>query len=405
MTRVVILGGGFGGLAAAQELAGRCQVTLVDRRKWFEYLPAIHELVSGVKKPEHLRLPLAELVARMGHRFLLDEVARIEPDNHRIDLVSGGSLPYDLLIMALGGVDATQRVTGARDHARFFKSVDDCAGIGSRLAELAGKNRVFDVVVVGGGLEGVETLGEILRRFRSYESIRIHLVDGARRLLRDAPPEVDRHLRSLIQPYGVELLLQERVIEVTEGTVRLHSGREIPSDLTIWTGGIGPPPVLERSGLTGGPGEWLEVGQTLQSIEQEGLFGVGDLVSLPGGLSKQAYHALDMGRLAARNLERLVAGRSLLPFVPSAKPMLLSFGDLSGYLIWEGKVLEGTAVNLAKESVYQLVMGRFDPPSPRRSLGRLGSRLAAAGRELVWPTLSSVGRLVGMGRLRVLAWR
>ena len=127
--RVVILGGGFAGLAAARGLdADRFDVTLVDRRPAFEFLPNIHELLSGVKSPELLRLPLDRALAGLGHRFVNDTVTGIDPVERTVRVERRRRpIGYDALVVALGGVDATRGVAGVTDHAHPFKSVDDCA--------------------------------------------------------------------------------------------------------------------------------------------------------------------------------------------------------------------------------------------------------------------------------------
>jgi NADH dehydrogenase len=136
--RVLILGGGFAGLAAAIELRpDRHDVTLVDRRRWFEFLPNIHELLSGVKTPELLRLPLDRNTRCAGHTFLRDTVTEIDPVERRIATRRRTAIGYDTLIVALGGVDATRGVRGVIEHAFPFKSVQQCDRIGRRLERAA----------------------------------------------------------------------------------------------------------------------------------------------------------------------------------------------------------------------------------------------------------------------------
>jgi NADH dehydrogenase len=160
--RVVILGGGFAGLSAALELRpDRHEVTLIDRNRWFEFLPNIHELLSGVKTPELLRLPLDRTLKRAGHRFVRDTVTGIDTEKRTVSTRRRDAIGYDALIVAFGGVDATRGVPGVAEHAMPFKSVDQCHRIGKRLARLAERRKPAQVVIVGGGLEGVEALGEI----------------------------------------------------------------------------------------------------------------------------------------------------------------------------------------------------------------------------------------------------
>ena len=125
--RVIILGGGFAGLAAALELRpDRHDVMLIDRRRWFEFLPNIHELLSGVKTPELLRLPLDRNLRCAGHKFLRDTVTQIDPVERSVATRRRATIGYDALIVALGGVNATRDVRGVVEHAYPFKSVEQC---------------------------------------------------------------------------------------------------------------------------------------------------------------------------------------------------------------------------------------------------------------------------------------
>jgi NADH dehydrogenase len=390
--RVLILGGGFAGLAAALELRpDRNDVTLVDRSRWFEFLPNIHELLSGVKTPELLRLPLDRNVRRAGHTFVRDTVTAIDPVARTLATQRRPAIGYDALIVALGGVDATRGVPGVVEHAFPFKSVEQCNRIGKRLTRLAARRKPARVVIVGGGLEGVEALGEILRRHRG-SGLHVTLVEARERLLPEAPATLDAHVRELCAPYGVDFQMNAPVRSIAPEAVVLEAGRSLPSDLTIWTGGPAPPALLAECGLAP-RGAWAPVDVTLQSKGHPEIFVTGDAADLPTPLSKQGYHALDMGVCAARNAERLLAGRALIPFRPSAKPTLISFGDLTCMLVVGKRALAGPSLGAAKEAVFELVMARLDAQPWWRRLPRAAERADRAARALLWPTVSSLEAL------------
>lgn len=399
--RVLVLGGGFAGLAAARALGPeRCEVTLVDARSAFEWLPNVHELLSGVKTPELLRLPLAPLVRGAGHRFVRDEVTAIDPRARSVSTRRRRTpLRYDALVVALGGVDATRGVPGVAEHAHSFKSVEACRRIGRELARLAARRAPARVVIAGGGLEGVEALGEILRRYRGA-GLHVTLVEARERLLPEAPAELDRRVRALCAPYAVDLALGSRVRRVEAGAVLLEDGRSLSSELTIWTGGPAPPPLLAASGLAP-RGAWAPVEATLESKGHARVFVAGDAAELPAPLAKQGYHALAMGAHAARNAERSLAGRPLRPFRAPSEAMLVSFGDLSCFLVAGPLVLAGPSLAALKEAVYEREVARLDTRSWSRRLPAAARRAERAARALLWPTLTSPTALARQARLSI----
>jgi NADH dehydrogenase len=378
-------------------------VILIDRSRWFEFLPNIHELLSGVKTPELLRLPLDRNIGRAGHKFVRETVTSIDPVERTVGTRRRSTVGYDALIVALGGVDATRGVPGVVEHAFPFKSVEQCDRIGKRLTRLAARRKPARVVIVGGGLEGVEALGEILRRHRS-SGLHVTLVEARERLLFEAPAALDAHVRELCAPFEVDFQLDAPVRSIEPHAVVLEAGHSLPSDLTIWTGGPAPPALLAECGLAP-RGAWAPVDVTLQSKGHPEIFVAGDAADLPTPLPKQGYHALDMGVCAARNAERLLADRPLRPFRPSAKPTLISFGDLTCFLVIGKRALAGPSLGAAKEAVFELVMAQLDAQPWWRRLPRAAQRADRAARALLWPTVSSLEALRRQGRISLLSER
>jgi NADH dehydrogenase len=401
---IVILGGGFAGLGAALELRADHRVTLVDITPWFEFLPNIHELISGVKRPAHLRLDRQHIVERAGHVFLRDRVTAIDAAARRVELEREPALDYDALLVAVGGVNATHGVPGVDEHALPFKSVNDCARIGARLEELARSGERAELVIVGGGLEGVEALGEVLRAFRDRKCFRIHLVEARDRLLPEAAPVLDRHLRKLCAQYDVHFWTGARVARVEPDAVALDGGARLNSLATIWTGGPAAPPLLAEAGLAPRVGDWAPVEATLQAIDHPEIFVAGDSAELRVPIAKQGYHALDMGRCAARNADRLLRGRRLTRFRPAGKPMLVSFGDLTCFAASGRWVVAGPALAAAKEAVYELVMAQLDREEIWRTLPAIAERLRQAAGSLLWPSLSSIASLRRQTRIELLSF-
>jgi NADH dehydrogenase len=390
LPRVLILGGGFAGLAAALALSPeRHRVTLVHRQRDFEFLPNIHELVSGVKQPALLQLPLPELMQRAGHRFIDDTVSTIDPASRRAGTQERSRvLAHDALIVALGGDEAGRSVPGVAEHALGFRSVAQCLAIAQRLDRLAARHRDAIVTIVGAGIVGIEALGEMLRRHRTHPRLRFRVVEARQRLLPEAPSALDAHLRNLCAPWPVEFEIGTPVRRIRAAAVEMVDGRVLPSDLTLWAAGPTAPALLAQAGLAM-PGAWAPVRDTLQSTLHDHVLIAGDAAGLAVPLAKQAYHAIDMGRHAAGNVERLLAGRPLQPFCPLPRPVLIAFGDLDCFLVAGSRVLAGAALAAGKEAVFELVMAQLDAQPWGQRLPRIGERSQRAARSLLWPTLTS----------------
>ncbi len=396
---VLIVGGGFAGLACANDLDPRnFEVTLVDARRAFEFLPNIHELLSAVKRPGDLRLPLHEAMQAAGHNFIRGRVTSLDPSTRSIR-VGRRQLKADYLVLAPGAVDADYGIEGVSEHTLSFKSVDELQAIRKRLDAIAGR-AASRVVIIGGGLEGVEGLGELLRAYEG-ELRSVSLVEAQERLLPGTRKSVHKHLAKLCSQHGVELYLGDPVRRITAKTVLLASGERLRSDATIWTGGPAPPPLLASAGLAG-DGEWAGVKSTLQARGFPGVFVAGDAAALPTPLRKQAYHAIDMGRCVAANISRDARGGRMRRFRPVGKPTLLSFGDIDTLLLTDRLGLAGPALAAGKEAVFATVMAGLDHRDARRRGGAIIERGVQASQRLLWPSIRDLGKLRRGARLKTL---
>jgi len=380
--RVAIVGAGFGGLRAAQELGSEFDVTVFDPSPWFEWLPNIHELVSRAKRPADLRLPLKRLMAAAGHRFVRDAVAAIDARRGTLATAGGEVHAFDFCIVAVGGVNATYGVPGVERYAMPFRSVGQCDAIGRRLAALLKGRKPRSIVIAGGGFAGVEALGEILRRFRTRENLALHIVEAGPALMPGASPKIDAAVRKHVRAFDVQIHTGVPVAAITPTGLRLRDGKRLRSDLTIWTGGGAAPPLLHAAKLAPKQLQWAPVDATLRSRRYDNVFVIGDAAALPVAVPKQAFHALEMGECAAANVRRAAAGRALRRYRPSRTPLLVAFGDLDTFLVAGRSVVANPALAAGKEAVYQVTMAQIDPPSNVHALGQLASRVIGVTRRL-----------------------
>jgi NADH dehydrogenase len=370
---------------------------VVDPWPHFEFLPNIHELLSAVKTPGLLRLSRQRLLQRMGHTFVQEAAADIEAQAGYVTTASGRRLPFDACVIAVGGVNNTFGLRGVEQFTLPFKSVENSAAIGQRLVDLGRSEKSLSVVIVGAGLAGVEALGEVLRRYRHRPALELHVVEGASRLVPAGPAALHDQITRRCSDWPVTFHLDARVTGVTRTQVKLASGESLRSDLTLWTGGSAPPPLLARCGLAPDARSWAPVDDCLRSRVFENVFIAGDAADLPRPPAKQAYHALAMGSCAAENAARLLRGRPLKRFRPGPEISLISLGDLETYLVLGQRLLAaGPALAPAKELLFQANMAMLDPPTGITPALDVSARYWQSLQKLalprIWPP-SSLGRL------------
>ncbi len=386
--KIVIIGGGFGGLNAAQNLkSSKFDVALVDPSPYLEWLPNIHEIISGVKKGDELRISRSSVLRRHGHRFLMTKA--LDMSSSIVYLENGLKIPFDVCIVATGSVDSSSRVNGAQQFALPMKRVDQCQDIARKLKRASLSHRTTRVTVVGGGVEGVEAFGEIMRSYRRRPQFEFNIVDSSERLLARCPGHLDDAIRGHTNKFRVNYHLGSYVESVDPSGISFTDGKTIESDITIWSGGIAPNEFLQRSCLTENPMEWAEVNSYFQSRARENVFVIGDAANPDGiSLSKQAFHAIDMGKCAAENVERLLAGKRLKPYKPSDKPQLVTFGDMDTFMLFKDFALSSSVLGVAKEAVYTLGLLQMAPPKSGREFMHSVDLLQRSMRKVYLPALN-----------------
>jgi NADH dehydrogenase len=336
--RVTVLGGGFAGLAAVNELVRRRRrgadiaVTLVDRRPWSVFAPMLPDLISGRVAPSHVRYPLEPQCRRLGVRFLCEEVRGLEPDRPAV-ATAGGEVESDYVLLALGcetnyyGRDEmARRVPGLKSPAEALTLRDSVLR-----ALRPGALRCGSFLVVGGGYTGFEIASHVAYLLRrragvSYRRLahfcRILILEVAPEPLRNCSPSVRRWAQKLIGRYGVELRTETSLDELTaEGVARLSDGSVLRDCVAAWAAGVTPGAAVV--GLPGPRvrGGRLAVDRHLRLPGAERVFAAGDVAGAvpPGGaepLRMGVQFSLVAGRCAAGNIVRSIEARSLVEFDP-----------------------------------------------------------------------------------------
>ena len=345
--RVVIIGGGFGGLTAAQALAGaKADVVLVDRTNHHVFQPLLYQVATAALAPTDIATPLRTILRRRV-RVLLNEAIAVDRASRTVRLQEG-ALSFDCLVLAPGsrhsyfGHDEWERV------APGLKTLADAVRIRERTllafehAERVPKvaaRRYLTFVIVGGGPTGVEVAGaiaEIARRsilpdFPLIESsdIRVVLLEAGDRILPAFEPRLSADAKQVLEELGVEVRLRTRVTEVADWGVSIGSER-IESANVIWAAGNEASPLLRSLGVPMDKQGRVEVGPDLSIPGDPWIFVIGDGARAGGPhgepLPALAPVAMQQGRYVARLIREGAATQSRRPFVYHDRGMLATIG-------------------------------------------------------------------------------
>jgi NADH dehydrogenase len=363
--RVVVVGGGFGGLYAARALgrAQDCEVTLVDRRNFHLFQPLLYQVATGALSPGDIAQPLRSIVRRQRNTtVLLGEAVGLDPERREVLLSDGGPIPYDTLIVATG---ARFSYFGHDEWAAVapgLKSIDDATEIRRRILiafeaaerehDPARRAEWMTFVLVGGGPTGVElagALGEIaqdtLRNdFRSIRSpdARIVLVEALDRILPTYPPDRSASAKRQLERLGAEVRTDTRVIHIDDRCVRVRvaDGTEevIPTRTVLWAAGVLASSfarlVAERLGAETDRAGRVLVGPDLTVPGHPEVFVVGDAAVMPWHEGRPvpgvAQGGIQGGTYAAWTVIRRLRGRPTPSFRYRDKGDVAVIGRLSG---------------------------------------------------------------------------
>jgi NADH dehydrogenase len=377
--RVVIIGGGFGGLSAAQHLnSDLVDVTLIDRRNYHLFQPLLYQVATGSLSAGEIASPLRSILSRQkSTRVWLGTVVDIDADSKRVSLADGTVVPYDSLIVAAGSQTSYFGHNEWKEWAPGMKSIEEATTIrhkilyafevAERIADPKQRRAWLTFVIVGAGPTGVELSGaiaEIARQtlkhdFRSIkpEEAQIILLDGAPRALMSFPEDLSERATWSLAKLGVEVRCGAMVKNVDEEGLTIETGQitdSIAAKTVVWAGGITASPLgtllAGHTNAESDKGGRVKVKPDLTIPNYPDIYVVGDLASamdrdgkpLPG----LAQVAMQGGAYAAKAIVRKVKGQSELPpfryfdkgslaVIGRAAAVADVFGaHLSGFIAW-----------------------------------------------------------------------
>jgi NADH dehydrogenase len=341
---ILVLGGGFAGLAAANALAhrarkgGRCSVRLVDRCGHSTFTPLLPEVVSGRVRPQRVLYGLEQHCRRLGVEFIRAEVTAVSPGEGVVQ-TDRGALSADFVIVCLGCENDYYGNGQMKRRAPGLKSLEDALRVRSEVAMLArhvrgaGGNRpVGHVVVAGGGYAGLEAASNVARLLermvgRAYVSLRalcpIVVVEKAEQVLSGCPDAVRDWVLGQVRAQGIDVRTNV-VVGGFEGEkgVRLSDGSVLGNAFVIWCAGVKPGAACAPLSAGGSRGKRLTVDAHLRVEGASKVFAAGDVAAaVPPGeaapLRMAVQFSLAGGRCAALNALRALDGRGLADFSPA----------------------------------------------------------------------------------------
>lgn len=339
MRRVVIIGGGFGGLYAAKALArAPVRVTLLDRRNHHVFQPLLYQVAGAALSPGDIASPIRWILRRQDNiDVLLADVTRIDAARRVVVTPEAGEITYDFLIVATGATHAYFGHDNWRTVAPGLKTLEDALEIRRRVllayerAEIeqddARRRALLTFVVIGGGPTGVELAGalaeisrqSLARDFRHFDpvSARIVLLEAGPHLLATFPQTLRDAARTDLERLGVDVRTGQAVTEVSDGRVDVGANI-IEAQTVLWAAGVAASPLgatldapLDRAGR-------VVVQPDLTIPGHPEVFVIGDLAAFKvgdGQLPGVAQVAIQMGRHTARNITRAIAGQAYETFV------------------------------------------------------------------------------------------
>ncbi|SKD04288.1 NAD(P)/FAD-dependent oxidoreductase [Paraburkholderia hospita] len=370
--RIVIVGGGAGGLELATRLGNtvgrkrRAEVLLVDRYPTHFWKPLLHEAASGHIDPAQHDISYAVQAKRHSFRFVQGDFKALDSNERRItvasmvdeenrEIVPAQQIPYDTLVLAVGSVTNFFNVAGAEEEALRLENVEQAEQFRRKLLAAcfrAGheKNRtggseepLVNVNIIGGGATGVELAASVrdaVEHFADYrfaaldptKDICVRVIEGNDRVLPGLSPELSAAALSHLLRLNVQIMTKARVIEVRKDALLTAAGDVLPSDLTLWAAGVaGAPSLSHCPGLRLNRNGQMLINTTLQSVADPRIYAIGDCASIDPNLgtgwpiTAQAAHqqAVYLASALAANLTL----KSISEFRYRDGGTLVSFGS------------------------------------------------------------------------------
>jgi NADH dehydrogenase len=366
--KIVILGGGFGGVYTLKYLHKffhntDIKLVLVNKKNYFLFTPLLHEFATGSVSLENLVEPIREIIRCCDYEFIHGEVKRIDLEKKIVEL-NENKIDYDYLVIALGSKTNFYNIPGAEENSFTLKSLDDAIRLRNHfihMFEIASKDKdegLLTFVIVGGGATGVELAAEMSDYFYKTFSkfypkeviskVKIILIERGNELIPQFSPKLRKIALEVLKKRNIKVILEKGVKEVGKDFIKLDDETIIKTKTVIWTAGVQPnlPEIIGN--IEKDNKERLIVNEYLQVKNYENVFSIGDVCSYIQNqkpLPQLAQVAVRQAEFVAKNIFNLIKNKPLEKFVYKHQGDLISLGrffaigeiknfTFSGFFTW-----------------------------------------------------------------------
>ena len=348
--KVVIIGGGFGGLWAARTLANKpVDVVVIDRNNYHTFLALLYQVAAAELTAEDIAYPVRSVFNKIPNiDFVLAHARQIDLPNRQIE-TDGETISYDYLILANGSVTSTFGVPGVEEHAYFLKTLEEavtlknhiicCFEAAAREPDAERRKSLLTFVIVGGGATGVEYAGALTELIHGplikdytgidFSEARIILLEAADQLVSSISSNIRDYTARQLRGMGVDVRLKAEVAEVSPEKVVLKGANNIYTSTVVWTAGVKGEGLAVASNIPVTRDGRVAVNEKLQIQDQLNIYVIGDLASINEGqriLPMVAQVAIQSGVTSAQNILRQIAGLAPQPFIYKDRGSMITIG-------------------------------------------------------------------------------
>ena len=392
--RLIILGGGFGGLDVARAIGrsrdarGYWDTLLIDKENFFQFNPLLPAVAVGSVETRHIVYPLRAMARHRQIRFHKNKAIRIDLARREVCLHNSLVERYETLVIAVGSETDYYGVPGAIEHTRPFKTIVDAMTLRARVVELfemaeqsenrEQRRRLLSFVIVGGGVTGVEVAAELMEmahetllpRYPSLHrsDITVTVLEAGDRVVRTARPDHSAYVQRFLERRGVSVKLGAMVSRVESKRLHLKDGATLDGFTIVWTAGVTPPALVRDLPLLHTHDGRVRVDDHLRALDPSGapledVFVIGDSAAAEDGQGgyypRLAQTAVATGRYLGDQLARRARGEASGPFAYHGKGYIISLGKHSSVVDLFGIPFSGRLAWLMWAAYYLITMVGF----------------------------------------------